>query len=143
MTNRATNKLLLFLLIFSIVCVSNCFYISSSYAGTKITVSTAEELNGALGGGHEVEGNSLVLEHNVDLSDEIIRITETETELKLDLNGYNILKDVPEEETSFPVLFSVNNADFRLMGDGTLRINSGSSKYSNVLLANSFALSKS
>ena len=133
MTNRATNKLLLFLLIFSIVCVSNCFYISSSYAGTKITVSTAEELNGALGGGHEVEGNSLVLEHNVDLSDEIIRITETETELKLDLNGYNILKDVPEEETSFPVLFSVNNADFRLMGDGTLRINSGSSKYSNVI----------
>lgn len=80
-------------MIFSMIPAS-AFAVDSGTAGTPsvINVSTAEQLKAALGGSdtiHNIEGNSVVLSESVALTDVNIKVTEGD--LKIDLNGHEIL----------------------------------------------------
>ena len=79
-------------------------------------VSTADELNRALGGNHKVKGNTVVLQEDVVL-DTDIAIQNTKQRLTLNANGKTLSDTVGGYRD-----ISVSSAKLRITGNGSFQI---------------------
>ena len=90
----------------------------SSMSLSDVIVSTAEELNAALGGKHTVKENTLILEEDVTLTDKTISIADTKHRITINGNGKKIT-------STNAIVFTLSDAKLRFVGDGTYQAADG------------------